>query len=152
MILTFNQILAKIETWVTQHAYYQDFGFGTDSMINTELENNTDLPILYLVLRRVQLNENTTDYVLTFKSLDSRSKTETDNYQDILSDQIQNLTDLRKFLIYGEDAGLWTLSVNSGTLFPLTNYSNDYLSGFEMELTLSTGLIESDCDVPYNID
>ena len=149
MELSLNQIVQKLEDFVSIHAYYKSFAFGTDSQINSEVLNNTELPILYCTLRRVSLNENTTDYSFTFKSLDSRSKNETDNLKDVLSDQIRNLNDLRQYLIYGEVAGAWTLSTSFVSMFPIVNATNDYLSGMEMELTLSTGLIQSDCQIPF---
>jgi hypothetical protein len=151
MELSLNQIIQKLEDFVSIHAYYKSFAFGTDSQINTEVLNNTNLPFLYCVLRRVSLNENTMDYSFTFKSLDTRSKAETDNLKDVISDQIRNLNDVRQYLIYGEVAGAWTLSSSFVSINPLVNVTNDYLSGCEMEITLSTGLIQSDCQIPFEI-
>jgi hypothetical protein len=149
--LTLNQVIEKIQLFTHKHLLIRSFAWGTASQLNSFTQNNDELPLLYAEINNISLLQNTVEYSFRFTVIDSRTRT-VDNLQDVMSDTAQILTDLRKYLIYGAEMDYWSLENDVAVLLPLVNSSNDWLSGFTMNLEITTGLIQSDCDVPFEED
>lgn len=148
---TLNQIIKTLEIFAYNHEQIHSFGTGFKTDLNSNLENNLNLSILFSEYRGIALNSNTQTYNFRIYSLDAKQK---DNYnsRDILSDTAQILTDLRKWLIYNTEQNniQWSLT-STNNLVPVNNFTNDWLVGWYMDINISTALIESDCDVPLDI-
>jgi hypothetical protein len=147
METTLNQIIEKLQHFANRHELIRSFGYGTQSMLNSFTQNNDELPLLYSEVQNVNLLTNTIEYDIKFTVIDSRTRT-TDNLKDVLSDTAQIMADLRKYLIYGEEKEIWALESDSNILLPLINTNNDWLTGWSMTVTITTGLIQSDCNIP----
>lgn len=146
---TYNQIINNLNFFAENHFQVGSWSSGFQPRLNDALENNSDLSILFFQIQSVANNSNTQDYRFRIYCLDAKQK---DNYntQDGLSDTLQILTDLRKWLIYNIENNneQWSLT-NTSTITPVNNYTNDLLVGWYMDITISSGLIESDCDIPW---
>jgi hypothetical protein len=147
METTLNQIVEKLDSFAQRHELLRSFAWGTSSQFNSFTQNNDALPLLYAEINNIALLQNTVEYSFRFTVLDARTRT-VDNLQDVLSDCIQILTDLRKYLIYGEEAGIWSLENDTTVILPLVNVNNDWLSGVSFNIEISTGLIQSTCNIP----
>jgi hypothetical protein len=153
---TLNQVLEVLKEFSKKHILIKSSGFGTYSMLNTFVQNNDNLPLLYFQLDSFNPsegeNDNIMSYSFTVKVLDSRSKNK-DNFQDLLSDTSQILIDLKQYLIYNFDnLELWLEQTDDMTATPLVNSTNDWLTGFQMNLKIYSSVISSDCLVPLNVD
>jgi hypothetical protein len=147
METTLNQIIEKLENFANAHVLIRSFGYGTQSMLNSFTENNSELPLLYAEVQNVSFLVNTIEYDILFTVLDSRTRT-VDNLRDVLSDGVQIINDLRKYLIYGEEANIWSLENDTNLATPLINTNNDWLTGWSTRVTITTGLIQSTCNIP----
>jgi len=148
METTLNQIIEKLSNFTDRHELLRSFGYGTQSMLKSFTQNNDELPLLYAEVLNIGLLTNTIEYDFKFTVLDSRTRT-VDNLKDVLSDTAQIMFDLRKYLIYGEEVGIWSLENDTAVILPLINTNNDWLTGWTMNLTITTGLIQSTCNIPF---
>lgn len=145
---TYNQIIKRLQQFSLDHVMIRSFGYGTAAMLNDFANNNIALPMLYAQIESIQPRANTVEYVFRFKVLDTRSKAY-DNLRDLQSDTAQIMVDVRQWLMYNfEDTSMWIEDDPLGRMTPLVNTSQDWLSGWEMQVTIGTALVESDCLVP----
>lgn len=154
---TYNQILATLGAFAVGHPQVNSHSNGFKTDINQFLKDNEDLSFLFFEPLSISLNTNTQDYRVRIYSLDFKQKDNAENIgvnnpgnsQDVLSDTSQILTDLRKYLISSfEDNKIFSIQFDSTTLIPVNNYTADYCVGWYMDITISSALIESDCDIP----
>lgn len=146
---TLNQIINTLYYFSDNHAQVHSWGSGFKTDLNTALENNSNLSILFFEIISVTNNTNTQDYRFRIYCLDAKQK-DNSNTRDVLSDTLQILTDLRKWLIYNttNNNTQWSLT-SSSTLNPVNNFTNDWLVGWYMDINISAPLLESDCDIPW---
>lgn len=142
------QIIDIIQRFVDNYPLINSFKFGTQNQINSFIENNDESPFLYVVPIHIQMRKNIQIYRLEFGIYDGRSK-DKDNLIDVWSDTAQILKDIRQYLIdVFEIENVWTLRDEYTTMRPIVNYTNDWMSGWKMEMNIESLLLESDCLVP----
>lgn len=142
------QIIDIIQRFVDNYPLINSFKFGTQKQINSFIENNDEAPFLYVVPIHIQMKKNTQIYRLEFGIYDGRSKDD-DNLIDVWSDTAQILKDIRQYLIdVFEIENVWTLRDEYTSMRPIVNYTNDWVSGWKMEMDIESLLLESDCLVP----
>lgn len=146
-----NQIIDIILEFNSSYPLVKTIEFGTAKQLNSFLQNQDNMPMIYMQLISIVLGQNVITYQIKFGAYDSRGKN-VNNLIDILSDTAQILTDFRKFLIFTfEENNIWTLSTESITLLPVVNVTNDWVSGCETTFNITTSLMENDCLVPKEI-
>lgn len=149
---TYNQIIEKLEEFSRDHLLIRSFGYGTAAMLNGFTKNNVELPMLYAQIESIEPKTNTIDYVFRFKTLDTRSKNY-DNLRDLQSDTAQIMLDLRQWLVHNFDCNaVWLEHGVENRMTPLVNVTQDWLSGWEMTIRISSALVDSDCLVPIEGD
>ena len=145
-----NQIINIIQRFVEAYPLINSFEFGTQSQINSFIQNNDNLPFLYVTPISINLKKNIQAYRLEFGIYNSRSKDQ-DNLIDVWSDTAQILKDIRQYLIdVFVVEGVWSLREDYTVMRPFVNATNDWMSGWKMELDIESLLLESDCLVPLS--
>lgn len=145
---TLNQIIDIFKDFTDTYPLVRTIKFGTAKQLNSFLQNQDETPYIYIQPVTINLSGNLMTYQFKVGCYDSRGKN-LDNLIDVWSDTAQILTDYRKWLINTfENNAIWSVNTDSVSLIPLVNSTNDWMSGWEMNINVSTGLIESDCLVP----
>tara|TARA_R110000851_G_scaffold291477_3_gene445872 strand:+ start:459 stop:1469 length:1011 start_codon:yes stop_codon:yes gene_type:complete len=146
---TLNQILQNLTYFADAHTQVFSSGFGFKSDINSFVNNNPNLSCLFFEITGNTFNTNTQDYNFRIYCLDAKQK-DNNNLQDVLSDTSQILVDLRKYLInvFETNGAFWSDNINSNSSVPYTNYTDDLLIGWSLDIQISSGLLISDCDIP----
>lgn len=149
---TLNQIIDIVKAFTASYQLVKTIEFGTARQLNSYIQNEDEMPMIYMQPIGISLSNNLMTYQIRFGCYDSRGKN-LDNMIDVLSDTAQILTDFRKWLIFTfEDNAVWTLSTENLTLLPVVNATNDWVSGWETTINISTALLESDCLVPKIVE
>jgi hypothetical protein len=148
---TLNQIVDIVRGFTATYPLVNTIEFGTARQLNSFIQNQDNQVMVYMQPVNIVLSQNLITYQIRFGAYDSRGKN-LDNLVDIWSDTAQILTDFRKWLIFAfEENDIWSLSAENVTLLPVVNVTNDWVSGWEMTINISTVLLESDCLVPKEI-
>lgn len=145
---TLKQIEQQLQFFADNHLILQDYQMGTEIQLNSFVQNNDKLPLLYSSVQDITMNGNTVTYFLKISVLDSRSK-HVEHLTDIHSDTAQILMDLRQWLIYNyQSQNTFTYSTETTRITPLVNHTNDWLSGWTGVFAISAIMVESDCLIP----
>lgn len=149
MILSLNQIKARLRTLALSHQQVNDFLF--DQVADLTDEADIDYPVVVADLRTFDISrtQKKTNLRFTFYFLDrvDQAKNAKENLYEVVSDQLRVCEDYVAMLnstAYQDD---WMISKdNTGTV--LREYKEDYLGGVSIDLTISTDYLADRCQVP----
>lgn len=146
---SYNQIIDYLRNFADIHFQVQYFDNGFLSKLNTAATSTNNFPLLFVV---PQSHTNTLHlpqtYTVRVYSLDVLQK-DGSNQTDVISDTIQILNDLVKWIL-GDDTQSDNIDLvnQSPVAIPYTNTTVEYCGGWFMDLQLTVRLVDGICDIP----
>jgi hypothetical protein len=148
---SYNELIDFINEFADNHLQIKSFGEGTRAVLNTYVTENENFPILYVEPLSQTMIQWTQQYRIRVYCLDALNK-DISNKRDVLSDCLQILNDLYKYIKnYGLTAGEnnWNI-IGNPVSFPSSNITPEYFGGWFTEFVIEVTLNDNDCDIPIN--
>ena len=142
--LTYNEIIEVFRTVADNHLQINYFGHGMIEDVNTFQEEDDKFPVLWVVPQSTRFNDNSTVYRLRVLVFDI-DKTSDDYRTEILSDTLQILGDVIKYL-KNED---WDYALlNQQNCIPFVQKFVDYCAGWYSDIEIDTVSNNNPCNIP----
>ena len=146
---SYNQIIDYLRNFADIHFQVQYFDNGFLSKLNTAVTSTNNFPLLFVVpISHTNTLHLPQTYTVRVYSLDVLQK-DGSNHTDVISDTIQILNDLVKWIL-GDDTQSDNIDLvnQSPVAIPYTNTTVEYCGGWFMDLQLTVRLVDVICDIP----
>jgi hypothetical protein len=146
---SYNQVINFLSGFSSNHLQLKSFGTGFRFDLNTAQTINENYPLLYVQPTSHQILGWVQTYSLRIYCLDIKQK-DSSNEQEILSDCLQILNDLVKFIQNNtnQSTDFDFQITNDPFSVPVTNYGVEFCSGWYIDIDLEVTLNDGDCDIP----
>lgn len=157
MMITYNNIIKKLDLIAGHHKFIRRFGSGQITEIDAVISDSPLFPMMWAIPQQADVEENTLTYTIRLMVFDINSIDDSKE-QEILSDNLQTLTDVLKVLRYGDStfAGidlaneLWDYNLEYPVACqPFTQRFVDYVTGWYADIKIITEFDNSSCDNPW---
>lgn len=145
--ISYNQLIDYIENFSDNHLQLQRFGEGFRADINVISTEENNFPILYVEPLSHTMQDWVQRYRIRIYCLDLLQQDKS-NRRDILSDCIQILNDLYKY-IKNDSQNNFDVT-NIPTSLPVQNISIEGVGGWSSEFEILVTLNDKDCDIPLD--
>jgi len=145
--ISYNQLIDYIENFSDNHLQLQRFGEGFRADINVISTEENNFPILYVEPLSHTMQNWVQRYRIRIYCLDLLQQDKS-NRRDILSDCIQILNDLYKY-IKNDSQNNFDVT-NIPTSLPVQNISIEGVGGWSSEFEILVTLNDKDCDIPLD--
>jgi hypothetical protein len=148
---SYNQLIDFINEFADNHLQIKSFGEGFRPTLNTYVTENENFPILFVEPLSHTMNNWVQQFRIRVYCLDALNK-DISNRRDVISDCLQILNDLYKYIINnGSTLGQNEFNVvGTPTSFPSSNITPEFFSGWFAEYVIEVTLNDRDCDIPLN--
>jgi hypothetical protein len=151
-LVTYNQIIQRINEAANQHLQIASFGEGDPSQfLEVDSDEAVKYPILWVVDRPHTVQGKSMFFNLTLIFGD-RVKKDRSNERDVVSDCIQYATDfiavLNDLSFVGESNVAYLDKEQNLTITPFTEDRADRISGVQMDIRISQAYEWNRCFVP----
>lgn len=148
---SYNQVIDFIREFAQQHLQIKFFKAGFRFDLNTAESLTNNYPLIYVEPTTHQYINWVQTYSLRVYCLDVKEK-DSSNEQDILSDNLQILNDLVKYIQNNtnQTPDFDFQIVNEPFSVPVTNYGVEFCSGWYIDIDLQTTINDGECDIPLN--
>lgn len=142
-MITYNQIIKKFNDIADTNPFIKRFGAG--QINDVEKISNGDFPVLWVVPQSADFGENELTYRFRVMVFDI-DESDDAHQQEILSDTLQILIDVKKVFQHDED---YDYTVSETTIAtPFTERFVDYTTGWFADIDVVTDLNNSPCNIP----
>jgi hypothetical protein len=142
--ITYNQIIEVFRTVANKHLQIHHFGHGMIEDVNTFQQEDDKFPVLWVVPQSTRLTDNSTVYRMRVLVFDI-DKTSDDYRTEILSDTLQIISDVIKYL-KNED---WDYGVlQDQNCIPFVQKFVDYCAGWYADIEIDTVSNNNPCNIP----
>lgn len=145
--ISYNQLIDYIEDFSDNHLQLQRFGEGFRADINLISTEENNFPILYVEPLSHTMQNWVQRYRIRIYCLDLLQQDKS-NRRDILSDCLQILNDLYKY-IKNDSQNNFDVT-NIPTSLPVQNISIEGVGGWSSEFEILVTLNDTDCDIPLD--
>ena len=145
--ISYNQLIDYIENFSDNHLQLQRFGEGFRADINVISTEENNFPILYVEPLSHTMQDWVQRYRIRIYCLDLLQQDKS-NRRDILSDCIQILNDLYKY-IKNDSQNNFDVT-NIPTSLPVQNISIEGVGGWSSEFEILVTLNDKNCDIPLD--
>lgn len=145
--ISYNQLIDYIENFSDNHLQLQRFGEGFRADINVISTEENNFPILYVEPLSHTMQDWVQRYRIRIYCLDLLQQDKS-NRRDILSDCLQILNDLYKY-IKNDSQNNFDVT-NIPTSLPIQNISIEGIGGWSSEFEILVTLNDKDCDIPLD--
>lgn len=143
---SYNQVIDYLNTFANQHQQIKTFGTGFRSEINTTMTEDNEYPFLFIEpISHTINNRYTQSYTLRIYCMDIKQK-DGSNQTDVLSDTLQILNDLYKYIINDTTDNFNIINIPQAV--PNTNYGVEFCTGWFMDTQIQVVINDTDCDIP----
>jgi len=148
---SFIQIVDFISGFTSQHLQVKSFMAGFRFDLNTAQTLDNNYPLIYVEPTSHSIVDWVQTYNLRVYCMDIKQK-DSSNELDILSDCLQILNDLYKYIQNNtnQTTDFDYQIINEPFSTPFTNYGVEFCSGWYMDIDLQTTINDGDCDIPLN--
>jgi hypothetical protein len=144
---SYNELIDFINDFANNHLQIKSFGEGTRAMLNTYTTENENFPLLFVELLSHTMNQWVQQFRVRIYCIDAMNK-DLSNRRDIISDTIQIVNDLYKY-INNELTNDWNI-IGQPSTFPVTNITPEVFTGVFTEYLIEVTLNPNNCDIPIN--
>lgn len=145
--ISYNQLIDYIEDFSDNHLQLQRFGEGFRADINLISTEENNFPILYVEPLSHTMQNWVQRYRIRIYCLDLLQQDKS-NRRDILSDCLQILNDLYKYIKNDSENNFDV--TNIPTSLPVQNISIEGVGGWSSEFEILVTLNDTDCDIPLD--
>ena len=145
--ISYKQLIDYIENFSDNHLQLQRFGEGFRADINVISTEENNFPILYVEPLSHTMQDWVQRYRIRIYCLDLLQQDKS-NRRDILSDCIQILNDLYKY-IKNDSQNNFDVT-NIPTSLPVQNISIEGVGGWSSEFEILVTLNDKNCDIPLD--
>lgn len=143
---TFNELVDYLNTFANNHLQVKNFAVGFRSEINTIMTEDNEYPFLFVEPLSHIINNQIQTYTTRIYCMDIKQK-DGSNQTDVLSDTLQILNDLYKYII-NDSTDNYNV-VNIPQAIPNTNYGVEFCVGWYFDIQIQVIINDSDCDIPF---
>lgn len=145
--ISYNQLIDYIEDFSDNHLQLQRFGEGFRADINLISTEENNFPILYVEPLSHTMQNWVQRYRIRIYCLDLLQQDKS-NRRDILSDCLQILNDLYKYIKNDSENNFDVTNIPIS--LPVQNISIEGVGGWSSEFEILVTLNDTDCDIPLD--
>ena len=143
MSITYNNIIKKFSDIAVMNPFISRFGAG--QINDVEKINDGAFPVLWVVPQSADFDNSTLTYRFRVMVFDI-DQSDDSLQQEILSDTLQILIDVKKVFQYDTDYDYTVDETTSAT--PFTERFVDYTTGWFADIDVITDLNNNPCNIP----
>ena len=146
---SYNQVIDFLSGFTAQHLQIKFFKSGFRFDLNTAETLTNNYPLIFVEPTSHQYINWVQTYSLRIYCLDVKEK-DSSNEQDIISDCLQILNDLVKYIQNNtnQTTDFDYQITNQPFSVPVTNYGVEFCSGWYSDVDLEVTINDRDCDIP----